>query len=150
MRPLRRAKPFRRFLGDLAAGTQSATERDVSRCATRSAMPDQSDRPGGATQLAASGSRTPSGDCRTDRVVVLEIDGGFHMRVEHWSADIERERQLVATGRDRAPVHRARAARASGIASHATSARSAYSGRPPEARHLRLAERRTTRVTPGC
>ena len=32
------------------------------------------------------------------RVVVLEVDGGFHMSVEHWSADIERERQLVATG----------------------------------------------------
>jgi very-short-patch-repair endonuclease len=29
---------------------------------------------------------------------VLEVDGGFHMAVEHWSADIERHRQLVATG----------------------------------------------------
>lgn len=25
------------------------------------------------------------------RVVVLEVDGGFHMHAEHWSADIERE-----------------------------------------------------------
>ena len=32
------------------------------------------------------------------RVVVLEVDGGFHMEVEHWSDDIERERGLVATG----------------------------------------------------
>ena len=32
------------------------------------------------------------------RLVVLEVDGGFHMDVEHWSDDIEREREVVATG----------------------------------------------------
>jgi very-short-patch-repair endonuclease len=32
------------------------------------------------------------------RVVVLEVDGGFHMDAQHWSQDVERERALVATG----------------------------------------------------
>jgi very-short-patch-repair endonuclease len=32
------------------------------------------------------------------RIVVLEIDGAFHMQVEHWERDITRERDLVATG----------------------------------------------------
>ena len=37
--------------------------------------------------------RLPSG-----KVAVLEVDGGFHMEVEHWEGDITRERDLVATG----------------------------------------------------
>ena len=32
------------------------------------------------------------------KVVVLEVDGGFHMEVAHWEGDIARERDLVATG----------------------------------------------------
>ena len=32
------------------------------------------------------------------RIVVLEVEGGFHMEVSHWEADIARERDLVATG----------------------------------------------------
>ncbi len=34
----------------------------------------------------------------TGGVVILEVDGGFHMEVEHWEDDIVRERDLVATG----------------------------------------------------
>ncbi|GAA4752134.1 hypothetical protein GCM10023350_41740 [Nocardioides endophyticus] len=98
MRPLRRAKPFRRFLGDLAAGTQSATERDVLTMCDSFAIPRplrQTPRRDSAGRLRFTDAewRLPGG-----QVVVLEVDGGFHMRVEHWSADIERERQLVATG----------------------------------------------------
>lgn len=98
MRPLRRAKPFRRFLGDLAAGTQSAAERDVLTMCDSFLIPRpvrQTARRDSAGRLRFTDAewRLPDG-----RVVALEVDGGFHMRVEHWSADIERERQLVATG----------------------------------------------------
>ena len=40
----------------------------------------------------------PSGVLPGGQVVVLEVDGGFHMEVEHWEDDIIRERDLVATG----------------------------------------------------
>ncbi len=30
--------------------------------------------------------------------MILEVDGGFHMEVEHWEDDIVRERDLVTTG----------------------------------------------------
>lgn len=98
MRPLRRAKPFRRLLGELAAGTQSAAERDVLTMCDTFGIPRpfrQTARRDSAGRLRFTDAewRMPDG-----RVVVLEVDGGFHMRVEHWSADIERERQLVATG----------------------------------------------------
>jgi hypothetical protein len=98
MRPLRRAKPFRRYLGELAAGTQSVAERDVLTMCDTFLVPRpvrQTPRRDSAGRLRFTDAewRLPDG-----RIVVLEVDGGFHMRVEHWSADIERERQLVATG----------------------------------------------------
>lgn len=98
MRPLRRAKPFRRLLGDLAQGAQSLVERDVLSMCDRFGIP----RPHQQTRRADSAGRVRFTDAEwrlsDGRVVVLEIDGGFHMAVEHWSADIERHRQLVATG----------------------------------------------------
>lgn len=98
MRPLRRAKPFRRYLGELAAGTQSMSERDVLTMCDTFRLP----RPFRQTRRRDSAGRLRFTDAEwrlpDGRVVVLEVDGGFHMEVEHWSADIERERQLVATG----------------------------------------------------
>jgi very-short-patch-repair endonuclease len=32
-------------------------------------------------------------------VVVLEVDGAFHMDAENWAADMARERELVTGGR---------------------------------------------------
>jgi hypothetical protein len=98
MRPLRRAKPFRRLLGELAAGTQSATERDVLTMCDTFGLP----RPDRQTPRQDSAGRLRYTDAEwklpDGRVIALEVDGGFHMQVEHWGADIERERQLVATG----------------------------------------------------
>jgi hypothetical protein len=98
MRPLRRAKPFRRLLGELAAGTQSVAERDVLTMCDTFGVP----RPHRQTRRKDSAGRWRFTDAEwrlaDGRVVVLEVDGGFHMAVEHWSADIERHRQLVATG----------------------------------------------------
>ena len=36
---------------------------------------------------------------RDGRVVVLAVDGGFHMDAEHWAADMTREHELVIGGR---------------------------------------------------
>jgi len=33
------------------------------------------------------------------RIVVLEVDGSFHMRTEHWVDDMRRERSVVLSGR---------------------------------------------------
>lgn len=98
MRPLRRAKPFRRMLGELAEGSQSVAELDVLRMCDRFGLP----RPRRQTRRADSAGRVRYTDAEwvlpDGRVLVLEVDGGFHMSAEHWGADIERERQLVATG----------------------------------------------------
>jgi very-short-patch-repair endonuclease len=40
-----------------------------------------------------------SGDLPNGEVVVLEIDGGHHLEVTHWEADMKRERAVVITRR---------------------------------------------------
>jgi hypothetical protein len=98
MRPLRRAKPFRRLLGELAEGTQSVAERDVLTMCDTHGLP----RPHRQTRRTDSAGRLRYTDAEwrlpDGRTIVLEVDGAFHMTVEHWGADIERHRQLVATG----------------------------------------------------
>src|SRR3954452_5042947 len=98
MQPLRRAKRFQATLGLLADGSHSLAEQRVVRLCVDHGLPipDRQTR-----RVDASGRQRytdaewllPSG-----RVVVLEVDGGFHMEVEHWEGDITRERDLVATG----------------------------------------------------
>lgn len=98
MRPLRRAKPFRRVLGELAEGSQSLAELDVITMCDRFGLP----RPHRQTRRADSSGRTRFTDAEwrlpDGRTVVLEVDGAFHMSAEHWGLDLERHRQLVATG----------------------------------------------------
>lgn len=99
MRPLRRAKPFRRVLGELAEGSQSLAELDVITMCDRFGLP----RPARQTRRTDSAGRTRYTDAEWElldgRVVVLEVDGAFHMDVQHWGLDLERHRQLVATGK---------------------------------------------------
>lgn len=98
MRPLRRAKPFRRVLGELAEGSQSLAELDVIKMCDRYRLP----RPVRQTRRTDSAGRSRYTDAEwrllDGRTVVLEVDGAFHMAVEHWGIDLERHRQLVATG----------------------------------------------------
>jgi hypothetical protein len=98
MRPLRRAKPFRRLIAELADGAQSMAEMDVVRMCDNFNLP----RPDRQVKRCDSAGRVRYTDAEwhlpDGRIVVLEVDGGFHMEVAHWGADIERERQLVATG----------------------------------------------------
>ena len=30
---------------------------------------------------------------------MLEVDGGFHMEVQHWNADVKRQRKITTTNR---------------------------------------------------
>ncbi len=98
MRPLRRAKPFRRLLAEMAGGVQSVAELDVSRMCRVYGLPlprRQTKRRDSSGRLRYTDAewRLPNG-----RVLILEVDGAFHMEVEQWTDDIERERGLVAAG----------------------------------------------------
>lgn len=99
LRPLRRAPAFRATLHDVAGGSQSGAELDVLRlCRRYSLRPPDRQRP----RLDRAGRRRWT-DCEWDlgdgRVLVLEVDGSFHMEVEHWGADKKRARRLTTPRR---------------------------------------------------
>lgn len=97
--PLRRAKKFRPALAEMAGGAQSLGEIDVGRmCRTYSLAP-----PTRQVKRKDSSGRWRFTDCEwvliDGRTVVLEVDGGFHMEVGHWQADMARDRALAAPKR---------------------------------------------------
>ena len=99
LRPLRRAKTFRSALVDIGGGAQSLAEIDMARlCRRAGLMPPRRQR----ARRDATG-RLRFTDCEWDlpdgTVLVLEIDGSFHMQVEHWEDDLVRQRRLSGRGR---------------------------------------------------
>ncbi|MGC4112354.1 MAG: hypothetical protein QM747_18435 [Nocardioides sp.] len=98
MRPLRRAKRFKRTLGLIDAGAHSVAEMGVDRMCRDFGLP-YPDRQvpridaAGRLRYVDAHWRLPDG-----RDLILEVDGGFHMEVGHWEDDMVRERNLVATG----------------------------------------------------
>lgn len=98
LRPIRRAEAMRHTLHEFAGGAQSVAELDVGRMCKRFGLP----KPMRQVRRRDSSGRVRYTDAEwhlpDGRIVILEVDGAFHMDVEHWGDDIERERGLVATG----------------------------------------------------
>lgn len=99
MRPLRWAGLLRRALADIAGGAQSLAEIDVRRmCRTYGISP-----PLRQVKRRDSSGRIRFTDCEWrlpyGPSIVLEVDGGFHMEVDHWEEDLARQRALTATDR---------------------------------------------------
>lgn len=96
MRPLRWAKRFKGALGEIAGGAQSVSEMDVRRMCREFGLA----LPRRQTKRRDASGRVRFTDCewrlRDGRVLVLEVDGGFHMEVEHWEDDLARQRALTA------------------------------------------------------
>lgn len=99
LRPLRRARPLKRLLSEVAGGAHSGAEADVALMCRRAALA----RPARQRARTDSAGRRRWTDCEWDlpdgRVLVLEVDGSFHMEVRQWSADKQRGRRLATTGR---------------------------------------------------
>lgn len=98
-RPLRRARMFRTALEDIRGGAQSMAELDVGRMCRRAGLP----LPRRQVKRRDSVGRSRYTDCEwplpDGRVLVLEVDGGFHMDVEHWEDDLARQRRLASADR---------------------------------------------------
>jgi hypothetical protein len=99
IRKLRHGAHFRLALGDIAGGAQSFAEIDIGRLCREAGLrpPDRQ-----SVRRDAQGRRRYL-DCEwilpDGRVIVLEIDGSFHMRTQHWWKDMKRERSVVVSGR---------------------------------------------------
>lgn len=97
--PLRRSRYLRTTIGDIAGGMQSVAEMDVKRMCNRSGIA----HPGRQRRRRDPNGRYRFTDCEwmlaDRRTLVLEVDGAFHMEVEHWEEDLARQRALTATDR---------------------------------------------------
>lgn len=95
IRKLRHGKIFLAVLGDIAGGAQSFAEIDVGRLCEQAGLPAPTRQ---AIRLDELGRRRYL-DCEwrlpDGRVVVLEVDGSFHLEVDNWWRDMRRERQVV-------------------------------------------------------
>ena len=99
LRPLRRAALLRTTLVDVAGGAGSMAEIDLGSVCRRAglAAPDrQRRRRDSAGRLRWTDAEWELPDGRT---LVLEVDGAFHMEVEHWVADLARQRHLTTPHR---------------------------------------------------
>jgi len=102
LRPLRRAKSFRRTICDIDGGAHSGAELDVRRmCRTFSMrLPDQQ-----RARKDHAGKRRWT-DCEwilsDGTTLVLEVDGAFHIEVRQQGEDFKRARRI--TTRDRLVV----------------------------------------------
>jgi hypothetical protein len=99
LRPLRRAPAFRATLRDIDGGSHSGAELDVLRmCRAFSLRLPDRQRP----RFDRGGKRRWT-DCEWDlpdgSVLVLEVDGSFHMEVEQWGADLKRTRRIIRRDR---------------------------------------------------
>lgn len=85
-------------LADIAGGAESMGEIDVAGLCRRYRLV----QPTRQRQRRDASGRLRYLDCEWElpdgSVVVLEIDGSHHLSVEHWEADIKRERGLVIGG----------------------------------------------------
>ncbi|MFC7489972.1 MULTISPECIES: hypothetical protein [unclassified Knoellia] len=99
MKPLKRAPRFRVVLAEIEGGAGSLAEIDVTRMCRDYGLP----RPDRQKKRKDSVGRWRYTDCEWDlpdgTVIVLEVDGAFHMEVEHWESDIKRERRITRRGR---------------------------------------------------
>lgn len=99
LRPLRRAKPFKRTLSDIAGGAHSGAELDVRAMCRRFAMPLPRSQ---QVRTDRAGHRRWT-DCEWQlpdgRTLVLEVDGSHHVDPSQWDADLRRTRRLTTPSR---------------------------------------------------
>ena len=83
----------------MQGGATSLAELDINRMCRRFGLPTPARH---VRRRDASGRRRFT-DCEwvlpDGTVLVLEVDGAFHMDVEHWEDDIARQRGLSRPGR---------------------------------------------------
>jgi hypothetical protein len=95
IRKLRNGAVFAVALGDIAGGAQSFAEIDVGHLCERAGLAQPVRQ---AVRTDGEGRRRYL-DCEWElpdgRVVVLEVDGSFHLKVGHWWRDMKRERAVV-------------------------------------------------------
>ncbi|GAB2982696.1 hypothetical protein [Nocardioides montaniterrae] len=94
LHPLPQSARLRAALDEIAGGAQSVGELDVRRLCKRFGLAP----PARQVRRRDMHGRWRFTDCEwvlpDGRILVLEVDGAFHMNVEQWEEDLARQRAL--------------------------------------------------------
>lgn len=99
LHPLSRSRFLRSLLLDIRGGAESMAEVDLGRICRRAGLAAphrqrrRKDREGRWRWTDAEW------DLQDGSTLVLEVDGAFHMEVQHWVADLKRQRKIASRGR---------------------------------------------------
>ena len=99
LQPLSRARLLRATLEDIAGGAQSMAEIDLGVVCRRGGLLAPTRQRRRADRLGRVRYTDAEWDLPDGRTLVLEVDGAFHMEVEHWSADLARQRAVTSPRR---------------------------------------------------
>ncbi len=99
LHPLRRAKPFKHTLSDVAGGAHSASELDIRRMCRRFQLRPPNRQPRRTDRTGKRRWTDAEWDLPDGSVLVLEVDGGHHVEVRQWHDDLKRARRLTARNR---------------------------------------------------
>lgn len=99
LKPLRGSRALSATLTDIAGGAHSGPELDVRRLCRRYGFP----LPDGQRQRVDRAGVVRWTDCEwklpSGRVLILEVDGAFHLDVLQWQDDMRRTRRLTTAER---------------------------------------------------
>lgn len=99
LRPLRRAKPFKRTLSFVDAGAHSGAELELGRMCRRFGMPQPTRQRRRRDRWGRPRWTDAEWDVAGGYTIVLEVEGGFHMDVLEAMADARRARRLTTRTR---------------------------------------------------
>jgi hypothetical protein len=99
LKPLRRAKQFKRTLGFVDAGAHSGAELEVGRMCRRFGMPQPTRQKRRKDRWGRPRWTDAEWDLADGHTIVLEVEGGFHMDVLEAAADARRSRRLTTRTR---------------------------------------------------
>src|SRR5919112_3074381 len=95
MQPLPRARCLRATLEDIAGGAESMAEIDLGVVCRRAGLVAPTRQRRRDDRLGRVRYTDAEWDLPDGRTLVLEVDGAFHMDVDHWSADLARQRSVT-------------------------------------------------------
>ena len=99
LRPLRRARPFKRTLSFVDAGAHSGAELEIGRMCRRYDMPPPARQRRRVDSHGRPRWTDAEWDLPGDFTLVLEVEGGFHLGVLEAAADARRARRLTTRSR---------------------------------------------------
>ena len=99
LQPMARSRLLRGILHDIQGGAESMAEIDLGRICRRAGLAAPDRQRARRDQQGRRRWTDAEWDLPDGSTLVLEVDGAFHIEVQHWVADVKRQRGIASRGR---------------------------------------------------